>query len=311
MKINKILFSLSVLVCLFLATTMSAQATRTWVSGVGNDANPCSRTAPCKTFAGAISKTATCGEIDALDPAGYGAVTITKSITINGEGTMASILNPLVNGVIINITASDVCNTVILRHIDINGGGSIGLDGIKDVSSINHSLHVEHVAIQHQARGLEIVNTAAPMKLFMKDVDVRHTTAHGIDIHPNGGQTVTLALHDVRSRQSTGDGIRFQNNAKGTITESQFQSNTQNGGNIFGSSVSLMFVNTNFGNNGQVGLVNAAGATTFIDGCSFSFNGTFGINNTGSTMNGFGNNSFGGNTSGDVSGTAVATLPHP
>src|SRR5438477_3797204 len=47
-----------------------AQATRTWVSGVGDDVNPCSRTAPCKTFAGAISKTAGGGEIDVLDPGG-------------------------------------------------------------------------------------------------------------------------------------------------------------------------------------------------------------------------------------------------
>jgi len=66
------------------STLLNAQATRTWVSGVGDDANPCSRTAPCKTFAGAISKTAEGGEINALDPGGYGAVTITKSITIDG-----------------------------------------------------------------------------------------------------------------------------------------------------------------------------------------------------------------------------------
>src|SRR6266550_4525079 len=78
------------------------QATRTWVSGVGDDANPCSRTAPCKTFAGAISKTAAGGEINALDPGGYGAVTITKAITIDGGGTFASILSSLVNGIVIN-----------------------------------------------------------------------------------------------------------------------------------------------------------------------------------------------------------------
>src|SRR3982751_2046414 len=64
--------------------TANAQATRTWVSGVGDDVNPCSRTAPCKTFAGAISKTAEGGEIDALDPAGYGGLTITKAITVDG-----------------------------------------------------------------------------------------------------------------------------------------------------------------------------------------------------------------------------------
>src|SRR5437762_11915077 len=83
-----------------------AQASRTWVSGVGDDANPCSRTAPCKTFAGAISKTATGGEIDALDPAGYSAVTITRSMTIDGGGTSASILVSLgSNAVIINGSA--------------------------------------------------------------------------------------------------------------------------------------------------------------------------------------------------------------
>src|SRR6478752_679116 len=79
-----------------------AQASRTWVSGVGDDANPCSRTAPCKTWAGAISKTAACGEIDALDPGGFGAVTITKSITLDGSGTFASILASLTTGIIIN-----------------------------------------------------------------------------------------------------------------------------------------------------------------------------------------------------------------
>src|SRR5260221_4167848 len=79
--------SVKLLVFFALATTMlSAQASRTWVSGVGDDANPCSRTAPCKTFAGAISKTAAGGEIDALDPGGFGAGTITKAITIAGGG---------------------------------------------------------------------------------------------------------------------------------------------------------------------------------------------------------------------------------
>jgi hypothetical protein len=66
-----------------IADPAYAQASRTWVSGVGDDANPCSRTAPCKTFAGAISKTAVNGEINCLDPGGFGAVTITKSITID------------------------------------------------------------------------------------------------------------------------------------------------------------------------------------------------------------------------------------
>src|SRR2546421_7012291 len=90
-----------VFTCAF-ASLAQAQATRTWVSGVGDDANPCSRTAPCKTFAGAISKTAACGEISVLDPGGFGAVTITKSITIDGDGTLAGILSATVNAIIVN-----------------------------------------------------------------------------------------------------------------------------------------------------------------------------------------------------------------
>src|ERR1700683_5409376 len=103
-----------------------AQATRTWVSGVGDDANPCSRTAPCKTWPGAISKTATGGEIDALDPGGFGTVTITKSITLDGGGgQVASILaSPGVNGV--NVSAAG--GVIILRNLRINGaGGATGV----------------------------------------------------------------------------------------------------------------------------------------------------------------------------------------
>ena len=120
---RKVLLPLSIsltlsVICL-LSSAAQAQATRTWVSGVGDDANPCSRTAPCKTFAGAISKTAPGGEIDALDPAGFGAVTITKAITIDGGGgQVASILVSGTNGVIVNAGVNDV---VTLRNLRING----------------------------------------------------------------------------------------------------------------------------------------------------------------------------------------------
>src|SRR3712207_6739510 len=109
---SKFRFTIKVLaVTLFTLTCAvmaQAQATRTWVSGVGDDANPCSRTAPCKTFAGAISKTARDGEISTLDPGGFGAITITKSITINGGGggqgygSILAALSP--SGVTVNIT---------------------------------------------------------------------------------------------------------------------------------------------------------------------------------------------------------------
>src|SRR6266571_4522508 len=133
---NKFRFAFKViaLVVFALATTslVHAQASRTWVSGVGDDVNPCSRTAPCKTFAGAISKTATGGEIDALDPGGFGAVTITKAITIDGDFSgLASALVSGVNGINVNAAGANVT----LRRIAINGITGLGIKGI-NVSAV-------------------------------------------------------------------------------------------------------------------------------------------------------------------------------
>src|SRR5690242_17768637 len=115
----------------------NAQATRTWVSGVGDDANPCSRTAPCKTFPGAISKTAMNGEINCLDPGGFGTVTITKSITIDCHEVFASILASGTQGIIINITnASDSLKTVRIRNLNISGAGSNARSGIRGINII-------------------------------------------------------------------------------------------------------------------------------------------------------------------------------
>src|SRR3954463_10475064 len=151
---NKKRFTISalgaVIFTVAFAALAQAQATRTWVSGVGNDANPCSRTAPCKTFAGAISKTFIGGEIDALDPGGYGAVTISKSITIDGGYTLASILASGTTGVNVNVAvnANDPERRVVLRRLSINGTGSSGAvgqrTGLKGVSFLQGlSLMVE------------------------------------------------------------------------------------------------------------------------------------------------------------------------
>src|SRR5258706_15135084 len=127
---NKFRFTINLLaIAIFtfaFASFAQAQATRTWVSGVGDDANPCSRTAPCKTFAGAISQTATNGIIDVLDPGGFGAVTITKSITIDGGPFEAGVLNSASSGIIVNGAGANVA----LRHLDIEGvsTGTIGVN---------------------------------------------------------------------------------------------------------------------------------------------------------------------------------------
>src|SRR4029077_2518699 len=116
---NKFRFTINALaIAIFtfaFASMAQAQATRTWVSGVGDDVNPCSRTAPCKTFAGAISKTAPHGEIDVLDPGGFGAVTITKSISIESE-EFAGVLVDGTNGIVVSAGVNDV---IVIRGLTI------------------------------------------------------------------------------------------------------------------------------------------------------------------------------------------------
>src|SRR5499425_2156218 len=119
---NKFRFTIKVCaIAIFMvafASIAQAQASRTWVSGVGDDANPCSRTAPCKTWAGAISKTAVGGEIDALDPGGFGALTITKALTLDGGGgQVASTLVAGTNGIVVQAGGSE---EVIIRNLRIN-----------------------------------------------------------------------------------------------------------------------------------------------------------------------------------------------
>jgi len=169
------------------------QATRTWVSGVGDDVNPCSRTAPCKTFAGAISKTAAGGEISVLDPGGYGAVTITKAMTINGDGTLAGILNAGTSGIIVNAGINDI---VVIRNISINGY-TTGLNGIRFIAG--GQLHVENCSISgFTTSGIDVSKTAAGI-LTVENTSILgpSTSATGIYI-ASTADTIKATLKNVR-----------------------------------------------------------------------------------------------------------------
>jgi hypothetical protein len=162
------------LAALALPSAASAQATRTWVSGVGDDANPCSRTAPCKTFAGAISKTANGGEINCLDPGGFGGVTITKSLTIKCHYTEGGVLVSGTNAIVINATATD---KVTLRGLDINGigtGAQTSLSGVKILSAARVDL-IDNEIYRFRA-GVVMAPTSATTRLY----------ARGNHIHNNG-----------------------------------------------------------------------------------------------------------------------------
>jgi hypothetical protein len=176
-------------VTLALNTPAHAQATRTWVSGVGDDVNPCSRTAPCKTFAGAISKTATHGEINIIDNGGFGAVTITKSITINGEGGFASILAGGVNGIVVNSATANVT----LRNLAINGIGT-GLSGIRILEAAN--VAIQNCAIQGFTQNGVIVATNGVTKVTIEDTTI-HDSVLGVLVAAKTANKNTAALRNV------------------------------------------------------------------------------------------------------------------
>lgn len=164
---------------LMSATMAHAQATRTWVSGVGDDVNPCSRTAPCKTFAGAISKTAAKGEISVLDPGGFGAVTITKSITIDGGGIGGSLTSAGQNGIIIN--SGEASAQVILRNLSINGVGT-GTNGIRAINGNLAALYVERCDIfNYTGLGIDFQPTTAAF-LFVSESAIQRNLGGGVRV---------------------------------------------------------------------------------------------------------------------------------
>jgi hypothetical protein len=184
---------------LALPSMAAAQATRTWVSGVGDDVNPCSRTAPCKTFAGAISKTAFGGVISVLDPGGFGAVTITHGITIDGEATLGSALVGGTNGIVVAAGASDI---VILRNIALESpAGTPGVNGI--VFQSGAALVVENAFIHGFSQsGIEVVSGAG-------NVTVKNTSITGglNGVYVNGGGTLKVSLTGVTIKDTTNAAI--------------------------------------------------------------------------------------------------------
>jgi len=184
---RKFRFTLNILALAIFTLTITSMAqaqTRTWVSGVGDDLNPCSRTAPCKTYAGAISKTSDKGEISTLDPGGFGAVTATKNITIdgtNGAG-FGSILASGTTGVVINDSATATPGTIVvtLRHLSINGASTTAGNGIRFTSG--KALIVEDCVISGftgtgtAGRGISVDLTGGPKNVFIKDTNITNCT---------------------------------------------------------------------------------------------------------------------------------------
>ena len=167
----------------------SAQASRTWVSGVGDDANPCSRTAPCKTFAGAISKTAQAGEINCIDAGGFGTLTITKSITINCAGTMGSVLASGTPGFTVNAATTDL---VIIENLEVEGiaSGTTGVNVINAQAVILRNCDIRHFT------GVGVnINSANATRVMVENCAIVNNAGGGVNVASASGNNSASVLH--------------------------------------------------------------------------------------------------------------------
>jgi hypothetical protein len=308
-----VFFAFAICFCA-MTSAAQAQATRTWVSGVGDDANPCSRTAPCKTFPGAYSKTAVGGEIDVLDPGGFGTITIGHAITIDGGGgVIASILASSTVGINVNAGAND---EVTIRNIQINGisqssfpgtnainfnsGRTLNVEkcvienfsgfGINFQPVVRSFLHVVNTVIENTGNNGIIISTTATTG-GVNRADVRWT--HVVDSNSNGiqiGANSRVGLYSVTSSRNgiasgTGDGI------------------LANGANTFVNIDDSLVMN-----NATSGLHTQNGSLMDVSNSSIYDNGTFGVQtDTGQIFSGL-NNRVKGNASGDGSFTGPIPL---
>ncbi|MDX6694774.1 MAG: hypothetical protein QOF02_2377 [Blastocatellia bacterium] len=283
-------------VCLLVlaaSAVSNAQATRTWVSGVGMDSNPCSRTAPCQTFAGAISKTAVGGEISVLDPHGYGSVTITKSLTINGEGSLSSVLVGLSGtGITVNAGASD---TVYLKNLDINGAGN-GATGISWVAG--NALILDKVRIYNFTNTGLNVNKSASGFLSVTNSSMINCVSGGIIAQTSSG----LLRGEIDNTKVFGctSGFKAIANAQLTIKNSTASGCGTAGFHATGGSAVLNLQSCTATHNGN-GLKTELGGVIRAGQSTVSNNITKGVDTaSGGTVESYSDNYITGNPSSDA-----------
>jgi hypothetical protein len=314
-----------VILFLTFASLAHAQATRTWVSGSAtamDSPNTCTRTAPCKTFAYAISQTAAGGEIDALDPGDFGMVVINKAVTIDGTqgGGFASITvaaNTL--GILINAAATDV---VTIRNLSINGNGSSNSTGI--VMTGAGTVHIENcVVANHGIYGILDARQGSVNSVFylhIKDTVSRNNGAFGggIVIFPgypsNSGVFIIASLTNVRSQDNNGFGVAAEPGTYASLDHCNITGNRTQGiyalgapGGVEGNATfaSVAVKNSVSSNNGT-GVSAQNGAIVRISGVQI-FDNTTGINLAGGgSVVSYGNNEINGNT---TDGAPSSTIP--
>ena len=291
--------SLALGILLFgLALSVNAQATRTWVSGVGADENPCSRTAPCKTFAGAYSKTAANGEINCIDAGGYGTLTIAKGLTIECSNVEAGVLASGTSGFIINAGAND---KIVLRGIDINGTGGAGAPagngtyGIRIINAAPALVLIDNVRIYYfNSRGISIDNSSGNANVVVHNTEIFNIANHAIACLPTGAATVNLVVDGLNAHNNSGVGIDVFTNSTATVRNSTFTKHIAAGILVEAASAEANVSDSTFASNGQG--VQANAGTLGLFGCQIVKNTTNGINLAGGTVLSHQNNAIRGNT---------------
>ena len=299
-----------------IAEPAAAQATRTWVSGVGDDANPCSRTAPCRTFAGAISKTAAGGEINCIDPGAFGSVTIVKAMAIICDQVQAGVLSSGTNGIVVNAGVNDV---IVLSGLDIEGFGT-GLNGIRFLAG--GGLQVRNTTIRGYrtatSYGINFAPTSPAATLTLDNVTILNSGvgngSGGIMIQPAANVAATFSLNNVRVTDNGGVGLRVDltgiagASVNGVVSNSVFLDDT-NG--VFvkvptGSTAKVVVKDSIISANSGSGVVSQdVGSTVHVTGNTITQNG-FGVRSlSGGALISYGNNVLAGNT---TDGTFTGTV---
>jgi hypothetical protein len=301
-RIRRLLVAGALLVAL-APVRAHAQATHTWISGVGDDANPCSRTAPCRTWAGAIAKTAAGGEIGTIDPGSFGSVTITKAMTLDGNGVLASTVSSSTNGIIVNAGAND---HVVLRNLNLNGLGdsaSPGLTGVRFLAG--KSLTVESCVIANfDTYGIEQTSGGA---LVLHDTVIRNTTQGGVNVAAATG-TANVTILDSRLEDGA-FGLRLVGSAIGTVRNTHASQHAGPGFWAVGVDVDLALVGDTSTLN-AVGVQSSSGADVRIGDMTIFGNTTTALlEDTGGTITPFSGDLVAGNppTVSNVCGIQVQT----
>ena len=290
-------------ICLIHIAPAHAQATRTWVSGVGDDANPCSRTAPCKTWAGAISKTSAGGEIDALDPGGFGGVTITKAITLDGGGgQVASVLVAGTPGITVNAGTSDV---IILRNLRLNGllnSTGPGTQGVNFVSGA--SLIIDHCNIFGFANNGVNIAVSATSTVAIRNSSIDNIRGNGVNATTSSGLVLVQVSNTdftggFPAAAFTGGGVNAAANSFVTVSNSTFNS-LAFGAETTSSSANLI-VDSSLFTTDTVGVGGTSGATVSVNNNTFT--GTTTPLQVAGTFNSTGNNRLIGGTPQNPNGT--------